>query len=76
MNQVTITEEQAEGMARTVRGVASRQFNDGTFTRYCRGMVQGKLTLIMCHLRTRPWVLQGIANEIDYLCRRACEEGQ
>lgn len=76
MRQVTITEQEAEEIARTVRGIARRLYAEGRFSLFARGMVHGQLTMFRIYMRPQFWILQGIENEIAYLCRRACEEQQ
>jgi hypothetical protein len=76
VEQVTFTKADGERIARRALSCVRNQFNAGQLSSFARGMAQGRMNLVYTNLPLDLVALQGIDNEINYLCRRACRSGQ
>lgn len=74
--QTIISAELAAEIARSIRRQATRFYQKGELDKFTRGLMQGELNIISTYMSAPNWIISGIQNELDYLCRRACQEGQ
>jgi hypothetical protein len=65
-----------ERILRAVRDSTAIQYQRGNLTRFMRGYTQGQLDMLAVYADVPRWILQGIENEIMFICQRANEAGQ
>lgn len=71
-----ISAELAAEIARGIRRQATQFYQQGGLNKFTRGLMQGEMNIVSSYMSAPRWIISGIENELDYLCRRACQEGQ
>lgn len=73
---VTISQDRAAEIARETRNMAAIDYQRGMLREFDRGMYQGELIMVKCHMHPEEWIIQGIENELEFYCRRARQDAR
>lgn len=74
--QTIIFEDEAISLAQTILKDARRLYLSGSLNKFARGQMQGQMTIVSIYMGAPRWIVCGIENEIDFLCKRAVNADQ